>query len=115
MEPETNRSRQKNLLVKNRLALQHWALAHGYIRIVDVLLDVVDDEGVVGTVEDARVLLGRLQEGVVLATAPTQVGPGTSVLPAQKKKNLLWWFSFFTQNVLKKTIFILTALHACYH
>ena len=70
---------------KNRLALQHWALAHGYIRIVDVLLDVVNDEGVVGTVEDARVLLGRLQEGVVLATAPTQVGPGTSVLPAQKK------------------------------
>ena len=50
-------------------------------------MNIIDDEGVVGGVEDSGVLLRRLQQGVVLPTTPAQVGPGPSVLPAKHKIN----------------------------
>jgi hypothetical protein len=58
-------------------------LAQGNIWIVDVLLYVIYDEGIVSAVKDARVFLRSLQERVVFAAPTAQVGPRTRMFPAQ--------------------------------
>jgi hypothetical protein len=58
-------------------------LAQGNIWIVDVLLYVINDEGIVSAVKDARVFLRSLQERVVFAATAAQVGPCTRMFPAQ--------------------------------